>query len=123
MRGNRILILSLVALALAAVTAHAADVSVAGAWAMTVTTPRGERTSTLTFVQDGEKLTVTSKNDRGESKGTGTLKGSDIEWSITRTTPMGEMTFTYKGKVDGDTMSGETTMMNNTVPWKATRNK
>jgi hypothetical protein len=117
------MILSLVFLGMAALTATAADVSVAGAWTMTMTTPRGERTSTLTFVQDGEKLTVTSKNDRGESNGTGTLKGADIEWSITRTTPMGEMTFAYKGKVDGDTMSGETKMMDNTVPWKATRNK
>ncbi len=122
MKTNRILIVSLVLLAVAAVTVTAADVNVAGAWTMKMTTPRGERTSTLTFVQDGAKLTVTSKSDRGESTGTGTLTGNAIEWSITRETPMGQMTMTYKGKVDGDTMSGETKMMDSTIPWTATRN-
>jgi hypothetical protein len=123
MRTNRILIVSLVILAVTATTGVAAAISVAGAWTMKMTTPRGERTSTLTFVQDGEKLTVTSKSDRGESTGAGTLKGEAIEWSITRETPMGTMTMTYTGKVDGDSMSGETKMMDNTIPWTATRDK
>jgi hypothetical protein len=123
MRTRNTVVLSLALLAVAAIAATAADVNVAGAWTMKMTTPRGERTSTLTFVQDGEKLTVTSKSDRGESTGTGTLNGNAIEWSITRQTQMGEMTFTYTGKVDGDTMSGESKMMDNTNPWTATRNK
>ena len=108
---------ALVAVPLAAAT----DVS--GTWTMTATTPRGERTSTLTFVQDGEKLTVTSKSDRGESTGAGTLKGEAIEWSITRETPMGPMTVTYKGTVAGDTMSGEAVMRDQPMPWKAVRVK
>jgi hypothetical protein len=85
--------------------------------------PRGERTSTLNFVQDGTKLSVTSKSDRDESTGTGTVTGDEIEWSITRETPMGQMTMTYKGKVDGDMMSGEVKRMDTTTPWTATRNK
>jgi hypothetical protein len=123
MTRNRVLILSLFVLTAAALTAAAADaVSVAGAWTITVKTPRGDRTSTLTFVQDGEKLTVTSKNEHGEATGTGTLKGSDISWSITRDTPRGKMTFTYSGKVDGNTMSGETQTNGGSSPWAATRN-
>jgi hypothetical protein len=106
--------------ALAAVPlAAAADLS--GTWTMTATTPRGERTSTLTFVQEGEKLTVTSKSERGESTGAGTIKGDAIEWSITRETPMGPMTVTYKGTVAGDTMSGEAMMRDQPMPWKAVR--
>jgi hypothetical protein len=66
---------------------------------------------------------VTSKSDRGESTGTGSIAGNEIEWSITRETPMGQMTMVYKGKVDGDTMSGDVKMMDNTNPWTATRNK
>jgi hypothetical protein len=123
MRGTRILLASLVLLALAAVSAVAADVNVAGTWTMKVTTPRGERTSTLIIVQDGEKLTVTSKSERGDATGAGTLNGDAIEWSITRETPMGQMTFTYKGKVEGDTMSGTTMMRDTEAPWSATRDK
>jgi hypothetical protein len=108
--------------ALAAVPLAAAT-DVSGNWTMTSTTPRGERTSTLVIVQDGEKLTVTSKSDRGESTGAGTLKGEAIEWSITRETPMGPMTVTYKGTVAGDTMSGEVMMRDQPMPWKAVRAK
>jgi hypothetical protein len=107
--------------AFAAPLAAATDVS--GSWTMTATTPRGERTSTLVFVQEGETLTVTSKSERGESTGAGTITGDAIEWSITRETPMGPMTVTYKGTVAGDTMSGEAMMRDQPMPWKAVRAK
>ena len=116
------------ALALAALVALvavplAAATDVSGSWTMTATTPRGERTSTLVFVQEGEKLTVTSKSERGESTGAGTITGDAIEWSITRETPMGAMTVTYKGTVAGDTMAGEAMMRDQPMPWKAVRVK
>lgn len=110
-------LVALIAVPLAAAT----DVS--GSWTMTATTPRGERTSTLVFVQEGEKLTVTSKSERGESTGAGTITGDAIEWSITRETPMGPMTVTYKGTVAADTMSGEAMMRDQPMPWKAVRAK
>jgi hypothetical protein len=110
-------------LAGAAYLAAQAKIDVSGAWELTMTTPRGERTSTITFKQDGENLTVvtTGRNDE-EITGTGTLKGADIEWSITRTTPRGEFTMTYKGKVEGDTMAGEAQMGDfGSAEWTAKR--
>jgi hypothetical protein len=102
--------------------ANTADVN--GDWEITITTPRGDRTSTMIIVQDGEKLKITMISPRGDSTGDGTIKGDDIEWSVTRTTPQGEMTLTYKGKTSGDSMSGDVQMgdFGNTT-WKATRKK
>ncbi len=95
---------------------------VSGEWDFTMTTPRGEMTSTAKFVQDGEKITVTMTNQRGESTGEGTLKGADIEWTITRETPNGTFTVTYKGTVEGDTMKGQAQMGDRgATDWKATK--
>jgi hypothetical protein len=118
---NRALALATLVTLVAVPLAAATDVS--GTWTMIATTPRGERTSTLVIVQDGEKLTVTSKSERGEATGAGTLTGDAIEWSITRETPMGPMTVVYKGTVAGDTMSGEATIRDQPMPWKAVRTK
>jgi hypothetical protein len=85
-----------------------AAVNITGQWDMTTKMPNGQdRTSVISFVQDGEKLTVKTTGRNGEEiTGTGTVKGNDVEWTITRTTPRGEMTITYKAKVDGDKMTG-----------------
>lgn len=98
-----------------------AEVNVSGNWELTMTTPRGEMTYEVTFVQEGEKLTVTMKSPRGETTGEGTIKGSDIEWTVTRTTSRGEFTITYKGKIeDENTMSGQAQMGDfGSADWKA----
>jgi hypothetical protein len=107
---------------LAPLTLCLAQENVSGEWELTMTTPRGERTSTAKFVQDGEKLTVTMISERGESAGTGTIKGADLEWTITRDTPRGQFTITYKGKVEGNTMTGEAQMGDfGSAEWKATK--
>ncbi|HUU52066.1 MAG TPA: hypothetical protein VMW92_03475 [Candidatus Heimdallarchaeota archaeon] len=92
--------------------AGAWDVDVTGDWEMTMATPRGdERTSTVHFEQDGEKITVTMEGRQGdEITGEGTIKGNEIDWTISRSTPRGDMTMAYKGTVDGDTMSGTVEM-------------
>jgi hypothetical protein len=99
----------------------AADVNVSGKWNVTTNTPRGERTSEMTFLQEGEKLTVTSKNRRGEEvKSSGTVKGTDISWTTTFQTPRGEVTITHTGKVEGDTMAGTVDIgRGGTGEWKA----
>lgn len=95
----------------AALPALAQDVNVTGTWDLTSQSPRGERTSPVVFEQTGESLKVTMTGMRGdEMTGTGTVKGQDIEWTITRTTPRGDMTIVYKGKVEGDSMTGEAQM-------------
>ncbi|MGZ7065615.1 MAG: hypothetical protein ACXVI6_04590 [Candidatus Aminicenantales bacterium] len=84
-----------------------AAVDVTGDWDMTRKTPQGDRTSTITFAQTGENLTVKMPGRNGEQMtGTGTIKGNDLEWTITRTGPQGEMKINYKAKVEGDKMTG-----------------
>ncbi|MGB8952923.1 MAG: hypothetical protein WCC06_09715 [Candidatus Aminicenantales bacterium] len=98
------------------------QVDVSGEWDFTMTTPRGEMNSTAKFVQEGETITVTMISQRGESTGTGTIKGTDIEWTIIRDTPRGQFTVTYKGKVEGNTMKGEAQMGDRgSMEWKATK--
>ena len=98
-------------LVLLAVPLSAQEVDVTGDWEMTLTTPRGERTRDIHFEQEGEKLTVTWESFRGEEiTAEGTVKGNEIEWSVSRSTPRGEFKATYKGKIEGDTISGEVRM-------------
>lgn len=99
----------------------AQGVNVTGDWEMTVTSPRGERTQDIHFEQQGENLTVTTTTQRGDKiEGKGTIKGNEIEWTFTMTTQRGEFTQTFKGKVEGDTMSGEVQMGDfGAMPWKA----
>lgn len=100
------------------------DVDVTGDWEMTMVTPRGdERTRTVHFEQDGEKITVTMEGRQGdEITGEGTIKGNEIEWTISRSTPRGDMTMAYKGSVDGDTMSGTVEMGDfGSFDWSAKR--
>lgn len=100
--------LVLTLLALAAQPLLAADpVDVAGKWKLTMTTPRGERITEYTIVQDKGKITLTWAGREGEEqKAEGTVTGSEISWSATRETPSGTFTMTYKGQVDGDAIKG-----------------
>ena len=117
-----LLILSLTFLTL---TLLADKVDVTGDWEMTTQSPRGERTSTVAFVQEGKKITVTMEGFRGdEITGEGTVKGNQIEWTITRSTPRGDFTITYTGTIEGDTMSGEAQMGDfGSREWSAVRKK
>jgi len=122
MRKINIILVSFI-LTISALLLTADEVNVTGDWELTVKTPRGEMTSDIKFVQEGENLTVTMKDRQGnEITGQGTVKGNEIEWSITRSTPRGEMTSTYKGKVEGDTMTGEVQMGRfGSSEWRAVR--
>ena len=117
---RRVLILSAcAALALAFARPAAAD-DVSGKWKLTSKTPRGERVSEITLAQNGEKLTVTSKDREGNDvKSEGTVKGAEITWTMKRTTPNGEFVITYKGKVEGKTMSGTSETPMGAGEWKA----
>ena len=101
------------------------NANVAGVWDLTMEMgERGPMTQEMSITQDGEKIEVTMKSPRGESKGAGTVKGNAIEWTVTRTTPRGEMTSTYKGIVEGDKMSGEVAMgPMGSMKWTAARKK
>ncbi len=90
-----------------ALPAAAGDVS--GKWKITSKSPRGERVSEIVFAQDGEKLTVSSKDREGNDvKSEGSVKGEEITWTTKRQGPSGEMLIVYKGKIEGKTMAGST---------------
>lgn len=118
----------MMALVLFPVMLSGQDIDVTGDWEMTSETPRGVRTQTIHFEQDGEKLTVTMQGgfrggqEGGEITAEGTIKGNKIEWSFTRNTPRGEITTKYTGTVEGNTMSGEVDRgQRGTAPWSAKR--
>ena len=103
---NRIGLVLLISSCFLCAWIFAAEVDVNGKWDMTISTPRGERSTTAEFVQEGEDLTVVVQGRQGEVEAKGSVKGSDIEWTIRRETSRGTFELVYKGKVDGDTMEG-----------------
>lgn len=99
---SRRILLSLVAVILAAGLAGAGDVG--GTWVAEFTTPGGQtRESTFTFEVDGEALTGTVSGRRGDTPiEDGTIVGDEISFSVTRDFGRGEMKFLYEGTVNGD---------------------
>jgi hypothetical protein len=113
MRFRTLLALAVIVGALA-VPAAAQDkppkpADVAGDWELTTQgTPQGDMTADATFAQEGDKIKFTMAGPGGfEMTGEGTVTGQDIEWTVIISTPQGDFALTYKGKVDGETMTGE----------------
>jgi hypothetical protein len=100
-----------------------ADVDVTGNWEMTISSPRGERTRAVEFIQDGEALTVVTEGRDGERiEAEGTVRGTDIEWMIRRETPRGTFEMKYNGKIEGDAMKGTVQFgQGRTSEWTAKR--
>ncbi|MBE0713974.1 MAG: hypothetical protein IH583_16495 [Candidatus Aminicenantes bacterium] len=122
-RGLTIGILVLGSLAALAFAATAVDVN--GVWELTMQTPQGDMTADATFVQDKEAFKFTMPGPQGmEMNGEGTVKDKDLEWTVTVSTQMGEFVLVFKGKVEGETMSGEVQMGDfGTAPWTAKKKK
>ena len=84
---------------------------VSGTWDLTVDFGQGTGNPSVTFKQDGEKLTGTySSQVFGEQKVTGTLKGSAITFSFTGAIEGNSLVVTYTGTVEKDTMKGKVTL-------------
>lgn len=122
MRARNLLLGGLfVVLAVAALSAQTAQnppakpapvkpANVAGTWELTTQgTPQGDMTADAVFVQEGDKIKFTMAGPGGfEMAGEGTVKGQDVEWTVVISMPQGgDFSLTYKGKVDGESMSGE----------------
>src|SRR5205807_1264164 len=88
-----------------AVGAYATNVT--GEWNLTVESPNGTGTPTVTFKQDGETLTGTYKGRLGEAPLKGTVKDNDIKFSLTISPQGQEIQIDYTGTLDGDTMKGK----------------
>ena len=84
----------------------AQTVNVTGKWILDVQTDAGSGTPTITFKQDGEKLTGHYSGQLGEAELTGTVKGSDISFSFSGDAQGQQFKVTYTGTIDKDTMKG-----------------
>lgn len=105
------LIRSLAALAaalalLAPAHLSAQGANVTGEWAFTVQTDQGGGTPTITFKQDGEKLTGKYNGQLGAADLTGTVKGNDITFNFTIDLQGQSAPVTYTGTVEKNTMKG-----------------
>ena len=80
--------------------------NVTGEWAFNVTTDQGGGTPTLTFKQDGEKLTGKYAGQLGNADLTGSVKGNAITFSFTVDVQGQQAPVTYKGTVEKNTMKG-----------------
>jgi hypothetical protein len=85
--------------------AQAANVT--GEWSFNVQTDQGGGTPTITFKQDGEKLTGTYAGQLGNSELTGTVKGSAIHFTFNIDVQGQQAPVTYDGTIEKNTMKGK----------------
>ncbi len=86
-------------MALAVVTAHAADVT--GTWTAEVTTPNGDNVQlTFNFKQDGEKLTGTVEGPQGDAIeiANGKVDGDKLSFDVS----INDITISHEGTINGD---------------------
>ncbi len=82
-------------------------VNITGEWAFTVQTDQGGGTPTITFKQDGEKLTGKYTGQLGAADLTGTIKGNDVKFTFTLDVQGQQAPVSYEGTVEKNTMKGK----------------
>jgi hypothetical protein len=92
-------------LATSRISAQATNVT--GEWAFTVQTDQGGGSPTITFKQDGEKLTGKYVGQLGNADLTGTVKGNAIHFTFTIDAQGQQAPVTYDGTVEKNTMKGK----------------
>ena len=102
-------ILALVAALVMPATAQ--GVNVTGKWVFDVQTSGGSGQPTVTFKQEGEKLTGHySSQTLGEADFTGTVKGTAIQFTFNAEAQGQQIDVAYSGTVDGDSKKGTVNM-------------
>jgi imidazolonepropionase-like amidohydrolase len=87
--------------------ASVASAAATGTWALSVTSPNGVVTSTLTIKQDGESLSGEIDTPFGKvSIINGRIRGDEVTFDFTITAQGQPMAVTTKGKIDGNSISG-----------------
>ena len=81
--------------------------NVTGEWAFNVQTDQGGGTPTISFKQDGEKLTGKYAGQLGNADLTGTVKGNAIHFTFTLDVQGQQAPVTYDGTVEKNTMKGK----------------
>ena len=92
---------------LASARLGAQGTNVTGEWLFNVTTDQGGGTPTITFKQDGEKLTGKYVGQLGSADLTGTVKGTAIHFTFTIDAQGQPAPVTYDGTVEKNTMKGK----------------
>jgi hypothetical protein len=100
-----VVIVAIGMLASAQLVAQATNVT--GEWLFNVTTDQGGGTPTITFKQDGEKLTGKYAGQLGNADLTGTVKGNVIHFTFTIDAQGQPAPVTYDGTVEKNTMKGK----------------
>ena len=90
----------------ASVQAGESKADVTGTWAFQVETGAGTGTPTMTFKQEGEKLSGHYSGQLGEAPLTGTMKGNAIEFAIDVEVQGVSAHLVYSGTVEKDSMKG-----------------
>jgi hypothetical protein len=88
--------------------ARAADAT--GTWTWTITRQNGDKVDvTLKLKQDGDKLTGTYSGQGGQESEIkdGKILGSDVSFNVVREFGGETRTIKYTGKLDGDTIKGQ----------------
>jgi hypothetical protein len=113
MKSALFALIGALALAVAAppAAAQGEKVDITGVWAFQIEIGGGTTgTPTVTFKQDGEKLTGKySSQVLGEHDFTGTIKGNELTFGFTASFDGNAVKVTYSGTVDKDTMKGKVT--------------
>jgi hypothetical protein len=91
---------------LASATGFADEATLTGTWNLTIDSPQGKRTPTLTLTQSGSTLTGTYKSKMGEAPVTGKVTGDEFALDVKLERQGQEMTVAYKGTVSGSDMKG-----------------
>lgn len=73
-----------------------------GEWVFDVQTDGGSGQPTLTFKQDGEKLTGKYKGQLGEADVTGTVSGKTLKFSFSGDAQGTAFTVTYDGEIESN---------------------
>ena len=92
--------------------AQASKVDVTGKWLFAVETAAGSGTPTMTFKQDGEKLTGHYTGQLGEADLTGTIKGQELSFKFSVDAQGTMLDFVYTGTVESkDAMKGKVSIV------------
>ena len=112
------------AVLLLSMAVFAEPAKVAGKWAGALQLEAISSKPTLTFVQDGEKLTGTYQGYYGASPIEGTVKEKEISFTVTYNIEGSKVQAAFTGTVDGDTMGGRVEFEGaGSGTWSAARTK
>ena len=82
--------------------------SAAGTWKLTINTPMGTQTPTLTLNEEGGKLSGNMEGPMGAVEfSDGTIEGNDLNWEMNIEAMGQKIKLTVTATVDGDSISGK----------------